>query len=132
MANGEKGSRNPFQTCKDISQKKSVLCTLSARMREMQAQIANDLASQGEDFVVPTINDLLLDSYKEMTGAREFRTFRNWAKIGKFPRKGQKAWVIWSKPRKAEAKLETTEGDEVKQEYEYWPVCFIFSNQQVH
>lgn len=76
-----------------------------------------------------TVNEGLIETYKEENpGAEEFNTFNQWKEKGYTINKGSKAFIIWGQPRKAQ---QVPEGSEEPEEYKYWPICYLFSNEQV-
>lgn len=120
---------NPFASLQTTSERKSLLCQLSVKAKKVQEEIVEKLAEQGGDFIVPKVNDILLESYRSETHA-EFKTYQDWKKTGKAVCKGAKAFVIWSRPKKHESTIEIG-GEEVKEEYEFWAMAYLFSNAQV-
>ncbi len=99
-----------------------------AKRKELIAlsQVMRALIEAGE---VETVNEGLIETYKEQTpGAKEFNTFNQWKEQGFTINKGSKAFVVWGQPRKAE---QTPEGSDEPEEYKYWPLCYLFSNEQV-
>ena len=77
-----------------------------------------------------TINGLLRDMYAQQ-GHTELKTFDEWKEAGYIVRKGQKAILLWGKPRKHNAG-EDTEQQTSEQQDDFFPVCYVFSNLQVH
>lgn len=87
-----------------------------------------------------TINGLLRQMYAQQ-GHTELKTFDEWKEAGYIVRKGQKAILLWGKPRKhdrdkEEATAPTTEAADGQQTSEpqedFFPVCYVFSQLQVH
>ena len=91
-----------------------------------------------------TINGLLRAMYAQQ-GHTELKTFDEWKQAGYIVRKGQKAILLWGKPRKADRDKQaatgpTAESTEAKgaaaagkdEQDEFFPVCYVFSNLQVH
>ena len=84
-----------------------------------------------------TINGLLRDMYAQQ-GHTELKTFDEWKEAGYIVRKGQKAILLWGKPRKHNAGKENAEAGEdtdqqtTDQQDDFFPVCYVFSNLQVH
>ena len=120
----QKQSNNPFVGANGIKEKRAILSELSRQAKKIQQQLIEEFDGKG-DFFVPRVNDILLQMYAGETQA-EFKTFNEWKKQGKTVKKGEKAWVIWSKPRKVEKEV-----DEQKEEYEMFGLCFMFSETQV-
>lgn len=75
------------------------------------------------------VNEWILDFYREENPEiEEFNTFHQWKEKGFSIKKGSEAFVIWGKPRKVEAPDDSESDDD---EYKYWPLCYLFSDQQV-
>lgn len=92
----------------------------------VRSQLVRPLVEEGE---YETVNEGLLETYRaEHTGAEEFNTFNQWKEKGCTINKGSKAFIIWGQPRKAQ---QVPEGSEEPEEYKYWPICYLFSNEQV-
>lgn len=80
-----------------------------------------------------TVNEFVTDMYKdENPGTEEFNTFHQWKDKGFKIKKGSTAFVVWGSPRKGKVenpvKLDDGTQDD---EFEFFPLCYLFSNQQV-
>lgn len=95
------------------------------RLIEMSAQ-ARKMVERG-DF--DRVNEAIIEAiYKtESPDIEEFKTFGQWKQEGKTIKKGSKAYIVWGQPRKTPQ----TEATEEPKEYQYWPLCYLFSNLQV-
>lgn len=69
-----------------------------------------------------TVNDLLVDQYME-DGATDLRTFKAWKDAGRKVKKGSKAVIVWSKPKKLKAKDKKEEEEE---EFKYFGIAHLF------
>lgn len=76
-----------------------------------------------------TINAAVMAVFYLDDDHQEFRKFKQWKKDGFSILKGSKAFPVWGQPAKAEKKK--AEGEDEKDEYEFWPICYLFSNAQV-
>lgn len=79
---------------------------------------------------IHTINEAVIELYKKQNpDIKEFRTFNQWKKIGKSIIKGSKAFAVWAQPTKIK------HPDPVKakedEEFQYFPLCYLFANTQV-
>lgn len=74
----------------------------------------------------PNINSAVIDTYTTEEN-KEFKTFNQWIKEGKKIIKGSKAFTVWGKPQKAVNKNEVKDFEE----FDYFPLCYLFSNAQV-
>jgi len=73
-----------------------------------------------------SVNEGLADCYKQQ-GHTELRSFKRWLETGFVVRKGEKALLLWGEPRKSQPQ----EKQEGKDEYEFFPVAYVFSEKQV-
>lgn len=82
-----------------------------------------------------TINEILLKIIYDTKEVKEFNTFNQWKERGYTIIKGSKAFLIWGQPvnkqKKDKAKEQGKEPEE-GDEYEYFPVCYLFSDKQVY
>lgn len=99
-----------------IQEKREYLKQLSAPFRLMKKEGAID-----------SINDGLKDFYAE-NGHEELNTLKQWNKKGYSVKKGEKALLLWARPKKFEVvNADTSEVDEM----DFYPLCFVFSQKQV-
>lgn len=94
-----------------------------AFLRELSRPI-QDLVKIG---AIESVNEGLKDIYAQQ-GHEELKTIHQWNSTGKQVKKGEKALLLWGSPKKYE--VEKTESEE-KDELDYYPICFVFSNLQV-
>ena len=87
------------------------------------------LVKEGE---ADSVNEVLIDMYKQDNPEiKEFNTFHQWKKLGKTIKKGSKAFLVWAQPKdvkKQEPQPDTGETEE----YQYWPICYLFADTQVN
>ena len=65
---------------------------------------------------------------------RTFNSFMGWKQHGKKVKKGEKAFLLWSKPKhitKEQAQQEVTEENKQEDEYKFYGIAYLFSNAQV-
>lgn len=83
-----------------------------------------------------TINEVLLQIIYETDEATEFNTFNQWKEKGYTVIKGMKSFTVWGQPlNKQEHEKKKKEDNEDKNdegEFRYFPVCYLFSDKQVH
>ena len=77
--------------------------------------------------VIKSINEGLKDIYTQ-SGHTVLNTLQQWNMLGKRVKKGEKALLLWSQPRHVERVNEVTAEVE---KFDFWPVCYVFSNAQV-
>jgi len=79
------------------------------------------------------VNEYVVQHYKsENPEIKEFKTFHQWKADGFNIIKGSKAFVVWGSPRKG--KIENpvkNENGENEDEFEFFPLCYLFANTQV-
>lgn len=107
---------------------------LKATSNLLKKAVASGQIPPSED---GTINGLLRAKYAQQ-GHTELKTFDEWKAAGYSVRKGQKAFLLWGKPRKHDCDKEAaTAGEDNEQQddnkkEDFFPVCYVFSNLQVH
>ncbi len=106
--------------------------------REQLKKLSNTLkaavqAGEIEPSQDGTVNGLLREMYAQQ-GHRELHTFDEWKERGYAVRKGQKAILLWGKPRKKDKEQDEAADDASKTEpqEDFFPVCYVFSQMQVH
>lgn len=76
-----------------------------------------------------TVNEAIKEQYIEQhPDIEEFKTFNQWKQEGATVRKGEKAFLVWGQPRRAE---QVPDGADEPEEYKYWPLCYLFADTQV-
>ena len=116
--------RKNIEGNKEIQEKRDFLKVLSQQLKP--------LIEQG---VISSINEGLTDIYLQ-EGHEDLRTLKDWNKEGKRVKKGEKALLLWGKPRKikdradAQASERATAQDGEK-ERQFFPLSYVFSSQQV-
>lgn len=92
-------------------------------------QLSQPLRLLVKEGAIDSVNDGLKEIYENSDpDIEEFRTFWQWKDEGYTIRKGAKAYLIWGQPRKSE---QVPEGSTEPEEYNYWPLCYLFANTQV-
>lgn len=111
-----------------IQEKRQYLKNLSSQVR--------DLVEAGE---YNNVNEAILNQFYRNETHKEFKTFHQWKKEGKKVKKGERAFVLWGKPKPGQQKEEEEtkpepdeDEDEETEEELFYPVAYIFSNSQVH
>ncbi len=107
--------------------------------RDTLITLSNEVKDLVEDGTFPTINTAIIETLYKDGNHQTFNTFMRWKKLGKSVKKGEKAFLLWSKPiRTGEAKQkeeEDTENEllspEEEAEYKYYGIAYLFSNAQV-
>lgn len=76
-----------------------------------------------------TINEIIVQEFYTNAENTEFNTFNQWKEKGFSIKKGSKAFPVWGKKKKFEHG-EVPAG-ETPDEYEFFPICYLFSNNQI-
>ena len=101
------------------------------RLKEL-SQSVHDLVEKG---VYPTINEAIIAVHYRDGRHTEFKNYEQWKQDGFQVQKGEKAFLLWGRPR--ESKPNDKEKDELEMEqskedaYTFFPVAHVFSNAQV-
>lgn len=98
---------------KPINEKRQVLKSISAA-----AKMAVKFGK------ADSVNEAIIDIYKAQGIGNIFKSFHDWAKDGYSIKKGEKALLVWGRPR---TKKQDDQGDG----YSFFPVAFVFSDLQV-
>ncbi len=122
---------------KKVNPRREALIKASQEARELREAFAEQSETDMEavTWMSQTLNYMLLNHIYDVGENVEFKTFGQWKKEGATIRKGEKSFVIWGQPisaqrkKEAEAKGETTEED--PDNFEYFPMCYLFGDQQV-
>jgi hypothetical protein len=90
-------------------------------------ELSQPLRMLMKEGAIESINEGLKGIYKD-NGHSVLNTLNQWNKQGKQVKKGEKALLLWARPKHVErVNEETTEVDE----FDYWPICYVFSDTQV-
>jgi hypothetical protein len=76
----------------------------------------------------PTINAAIINEFYKSNEHQLFKKFSEWKKEGKTILKGAKAFAVWGQPKK---QPKPKPEEETKEKFEFWPICYLFSNAQV-
>ena len=79
------------------------------------------------------VNELLREFYAG-SGHTELKTFEQWKAQGYFVRKGEKALLLWGKPKASKNAIQeaTEQGkSEEDADTDFYPLAYLFSKQQV-
>lgn len=126
----------------NYKQKRKILISLSRKaeiirdyfFKSMQNQNNNNMAMY---WAGRTINSILMERLYNKKGNLQFKTFHQWKAEGKTILKGSKAYLVWAQPLNALKEQEAAEKDyntaleDEEGKYKYFPVCYLFRNEQV-
>jgi len=94
--------------------------------REELKKLSKKLKKQKTDGKIETINEGLKTIYAKK-GHTDLRTIQEWNKEGYRVNKGESALLLWGS-KKTSVPRETAENTDP---YDFYPICFVFSIQQV-
>lgn len=83
--------------------------------------------------VYSTINEGLIAIYSE-SGHKNMNTLHQWNEQNMTVKKGEKAFLLWGSPiqrKKGETPEPSTEPGAETDETDFWPICYVFSENQV-
>lgn len=103
--------------------------------RERLKLLSLEVKDLVDDGTFETINDAIMETLYKSREHRTFNSFMGWKQLGKRVKKGEKAFLLWSKPKQVpkEAVPQTYGSEENKQEdeYKFYGIAYLFSNAQV-
>jgi hypothetical protein len=85
----------------------------------------------GEEGQYDSINEAIVEVFYKPEGHNELYTFNQWKEKGFAVRKGEKALFVWGSPVDRNKDSKGNKIDPEKDEEEFYPLCFLFSNKQV-
>lgn len=111
----------------EAKQRRLVLSSMSRKARTLR--------ELKPEFGEMTINQILMLTVYNRKGNLTFKKFREWKEDGYTIKKGEKGFMLWAQPLKAQKdeSKEATEpqNEEGNENSEFFPVCYLFSNEQV-
>lgn len=111
--------------------KREYLRRLSVKAREIKEQNIQEAESPEDAFLWEEmrINDIIIKEFYCKDGNVEFHLYKQWKELGYQVKKGSKAFVIWGRKRKGQKPIENEKGE--KDEFKFYPLAYLFSNNQV-
>lgn len=94
--------------------------------REELKKLSKKLKKQKNKGEISTINEGLTAHYAKK-GHTELKTMKDWNKAGFNVIKGEKALLLWGSKKRTVPR----EGEGTNDPYDFHPICFVFSIQQV-
>lgn len=89
---------------------------------------------QDQSFENLTINQIIVREFYQTNEHREFNTFKGWKEKGMKVKKGERGKPIWARKQQLNKKEEPNgiqDKQEKQEEFSFFPIAYIFSNQQV-
>lgn len=101
--------------------------------RENLKLLSLEVADLVEDGTFFTINDAIVETlYKDETH-KEFKSYRQWKKEGYQVNKGEKAYLLWAKPKQIQKPItDGTAKEDLDEMLKFFPIAYLFSNAQVN
>lgn len=99
-----------------------------ARPTNPKRQLLKEISATAKTAVqfgkAESVNEAIIDIYKAQGLGTHFKTFKEWTESGFSIKKGEKALLVWGRPR-------TKKQDDEKDGYSFFPIAFVFSELQV-
>lgn len=99
-----------------------------ARPTNPKRQLLKEISATAKTAVqfgkAESVNEAIIDIYKAQGLGQVFKTFKEWTESGFSIKKGEKALLVWGRPR-------TKKQDDEKDGYSFFPIAFVFSELQV-
>ena len=115
-------------TEKESKQEKRPIDIARENLKLLSLEV-KDLVEDGTFF---TINDAIMETLYKDEANKEFKSYRQWKKDGYQVNKGEKAYLLWAKPKQIQKPIEEGKSNEDLDEMlKYFPIAYLFSNAQV-
>jgi hypothetical protein len=99
--------------------------------RERLKLLSLEVKDLVDDETFYTINDAIMETlYKDETH-REFKSYRQWKKEGFQVKKGEKAFLLWARPKQIQKPIEEAKPEDLEEMIKYFPIAYLFSNAQI-
>ena len=110
--------------------------------RDTLKTLSEEVKDLVDDGTFATINDAIMETLYKQGGHRIFNTFMGWKRLGKKVKKGEKAFLLWGRPKDQHGnpatdreennqEAETAVQDPTEENYKFYPIAYLFSNRQV-
>ena len=120
----------PTTEQKPLTEKQEQARARRQALRDLSYELKSLAELNGQE---ANVNELLRDFYAG-TGHTELKTFDQWKEDGYFIRKGEKALLLWGKPKASKNAIQeaTQQGkSEEDADTDFYPLAYLFSQQQV-
>lgn len=116
-----------------IQEKRAQLREISARAKEIKEALLHNAKTTEEALQIEAmcVNDIIINYIYKDDKNKEFHTFKGWLKEGHAVKKGEKAFLVWGRPKAVQDQEKGKQPDEEGDEDTFFPVSYIFSNAQV-
>ncbi len=98
--------------------------------REKLKQLSNQVKHLVQEGKFSTMNEAILATFYQNEHNTEFRSFLNWSQNGYQIKKGEKAFLLWGKPKEHHV-VNKDDPEKEDTDYSFYPIAKVFSNNQV-
>lgn len=78
-----------------------------------------------------TVNDLLVEYYKQKCNVKELKTYEQWKNFGFQVKRGELSFMVWGTPRTIKFTNKQDPAAEPEEKDDFFPVCHLFDSSQV-
>lgn len=113
-----------------IQEKREILKDFSSRAKAIREELLKQCKQPEEEELIEamTINQLIVEHIYTNEQHQKFNTFKGWIKNGFVVKKGEKAFLLWGRKKQ---EIEKPNGEQTTEELDFFPITFVFSNNQV-
>ena len=118
------------EAAKPLTEKQAI----ARARRQALKNLCNTLQAAAKAAGMEESPNELLRGYYAQAGHTELKTFEEWKQAGFYIRKGEKAILLWGHPkpsRQAKEAAKQAGKPEEEAENDFYPLAYLFSNQQV-
>ena len=115
-----------------IQEKRAKLRELSAKAKQIKQQLIEEATTPEQALAYSglTLNQIIINYFYKSEKHQEFHTFKGWLKEGSSVKKGEKAFLVWGRPKAVQDKDKNPKAEN-DEDSDFFPVSYIFSNAQV-
>lgn len=114
-------------TTENTEPKKRPIDEARERLKLLSLEV-KDLVEDGTFF---TINDAIVETLYKSDEHRIFKSYRQWKKEGHQVRKGEKAFLLWARPKEIQKPIAEATAEDLENMMKYFPIAYLFSNAQI-
>ena len=91
--------------------------------------MSQPLALLKKQGAINTINEALVEIYASQ-GFNNIKSLRQWNKDGRAVRKGEKALLLWGRPKQNKGETVPAESHEEQDDFRFFPIAYVFDITQ--
>ena len=108
--------------------------------RELLKALSQDVKPLVDSGKYSTINEAIMETIYKDENNKEFKSYRQWNEENYQVRKGEKAYLLWGRPKENQHLKDVDEKknipvkekeNDIEDMHKFFPVAYIFSNTQV-